>query len=354
MQHKSKFLRLFKSMLVLSTALIFNASLAQTTLSFDSRNLNLSTGGSASMGGSIYYHSSQAGGYYSVFDGGDYINMPVSLLSSNSYSISMVVDTDGNDAILDLGRAESGPTYTWYNRIKLYRSSGNLRIRTTSGSSSGQDRVRSLSNSGGPYHIVLTRSGNQFKVYVNGVQKYSKTSSSRYHSGKAPNKFVLGAEYDEDYDDDVNPYLVLKNKFHGKMDEISIYNRTLTSSEVSSKYKDLIKKGFLFDFYDNGAQARMVLEENQVEEKISFSLFPNPSNGNKIGIHLGAGELNYPIEVKIYDLSGTLVQYQLIEKAGVTTNNLSKIQLHEKLVGGIYSVRIKQGELIQYEKLLVK
>ena len=80
-------------------------------------------------------------------------------------------------------------------------------------------------------HVVgVYRSRDKFfAVYVNGTEDNSKTStlSSLYHDAS---KYWIGARYD-------NRQFLSDRYFNGIIDEIRIYNRALTETEIQSRYK---------------------------------------------------------------------------------------------------------------------
>ena len=76
------------------------------------------------------------------------------------------------------------------------------------------------------YHIVCTFGVNQsITLYVNSVNNYSSSGLSSFFSGSNYNPF-LGADYNG-----ATPY-------QGRIDEFGIWNRTLTSGEISTLYNN--------------------------------------------------------------------------------------------------------------------
>ncbi|MDB5388886.1 MAG: vcbs repeat-containing protein, partial [Planctomycetaceae bacterium] len=68
------------------------------------------------------------------------------------------------------------------------------------------------------YHVAATYDGTTMKVYVNGVLDGSVAYSASISTNSSP--LIIGGYYD-------SPYL-----FHGKIDELSIYNQALTPAEI--------------------------------------------------------------------------------------------------------------------------
>ena len=69
-------------------------------------------------------------------------------------------------------------------------------------------------------HLVLTFDGTVSRAYVNGTEENSKNDST-YTQGTT---FSIGG--------DANP----DRRFHGKIDEVRIYNRALSSAEIEKHY----------------------------------------------------------------------------------------------------------------------
>ncbi len=98
------------------------------------------------------------------------------------------------------------------------RPSGWLRINPSSGSSSATSNVALTLNAWN--HLALTYDGTIMRLYVGGVQRATKTVSGNMFTSTGPLKFggnALWGEY-----------------FAGQMDEIRIYNRALSGSEIQT------------------------------------------------------------------------------------------------------------------------
>lgn len=80
------------------------------------------------------------------------------------------------------------------------------------------------------HHVVLTKSGTSAKLFVNGVQVVSQSVSNSI-SYTNPRGLLIGAD-----DDNVNPDPDTWF-FNGKIDDVRIYNRGLSSAEVQNLYQ---------------------------------------------------------------------------------------------------------------------
>jgi trimeric autotransporter adhesin len=171
------------------------------------------------------------------FDGsGDYANTNYLVSSSaTAMSISAWMNStsySGGAAIfsnegLNFGRNEVGMRLN-------FNSSGNFFITVNDGSSAYTTNSNSATNTptqglnlfdGDWYHVVATISGTSGKVYVNGVEEFTFTSSVTFTGGGLDSYGIgyLGAGYPSYY-------------WNGSLDEISVYEYELTSTQVSNIY----------------------------------------------------------------------------------------------------------------------
>ena len=77
------------------------------------------------------------------------------------------------------------------------------------------------------YHLVLTTKNNILKLYIDNVEKLSTTRSADTNNASSKN-FFIGAD-----NRDTSEY-----RFHGLLDELRIYDRELTESEINSLYQN--------------------------------------------------------------------------------------------------------------------
>ena len=171
-------------------------------------------------------------------------------------------------------------------------------------------------------HIVSVRDSNHVRLYVNGVLVDSLGSSTvKYpYYGSGPVKAYIGARNDK------------TGPFNGKIDDICIYNRALSKSEVMQLYND---------------QSTSV--ENIRKQKFAIDLFPNPSAAN-FNVHIADYPGSYEqLQVKVINAIGQEIGLpsELIE------HNL--IQIDHQLPAGIYLLSITdiKGGIIATEKLIV-
>ncbi len=86
--------------------------------------------------------------------------------------------------------------------------------------------------------------------------------------------------------------------------------------------------------------------DNLKDEK-SFTVYPNPSNGN---INIDASELSYgTLQAAVYNLSGQSMQSSLLEHT-----SSESIEMKINLNAGIYFLQINDGNQLRYKKIVIE
>ncbi len=131
------------------------------------------------------------------------------------------------------------------------------------------------------YVYIISQSGNMKQIYLDGVSK-----SSTVYGGTCTNKnlpFYIGAANDGGAGGSI--------RFHGKIDDVCIYNRALNSSEVSALF----------------SQQTLCSSSVGIEQLNSFStgiLYPTVSNS---GEFLYSGDVSKLISADVYSIEGKLM-----------------------------------------------
>ncbi len=116
------------------------------------------------------------------------------------------------------------------------------------------------------------------------------------------------------------------NYFEGKIDDIRIYNRTLSKKDVDSLFHDGEPLGI----------------SNKAEE-FSFSIFPNPTK-NELTVQ---SNFNHPFEFIVYNLLGEELIRETIDSNSIRLDLSSlgdKIYFYKLFSDGIY---LKSGKIIK-------
>ncbi len=178
-------------------------------------------------------------------------------------------------------------------------------------------------HTGNWYCIIATYNGSVYKTYVNGTLMC--TAYPYVHYGHSTNNdgLAIGCNtWSTQY-----PYW-----FKGIMDDLCIYGRAFTDSEVSSYCSESPS-----DTIINSETASI----NDDDDLLSISLSPNPNTGN-FTLSGTINSNNDPITISVINLMG-----QTVYSAGVFTqkNKLDqKITLDNNIATGLYIMQIKTGK----------
>jgi len=193
------------------------------------------------------YQSYTSNSYSASFDGSsDYISGTVSGLNSlSAFSTSCwfrYQDSLGGNTHIMLSGAG-----TWYVWLK-----NTTTIQYASQGSNAKDFTISTINDSTWYHLVTVHDGTNATLYLNGnglgtqtVNAVSSTAGNSFNIGR----FTGGGYY-----------------WNGYLDEVALFNRALTSSEVSNIYSN---KSYL------NLTALYRLENDATDETVSYNLTNN-------------------------------------------------------------------------------
>ncbi len=166
-------------------------------------------------------------------------------------------------------------------------------------------------------NVVLTKYGNIFNLYVDGV--FDKTWTSSISIQSYFYKMYFGSS---------DP-LSASEVINGKLDDIGIWDRELTSSEIT------------VIFQSNPTEIR----ENTFESNFS-SVYPSPTNQSLI-IDINKfflQKLNNEIVLTIYSIDGKLVKSEKLNKNELQNNNKLNV---ESLSKGLYLLKLSSGSYHQ-------
>lgn len=160
-----------------------------------------------------------------AFDGSnDYVSVAdsSSLDLTNRMTLEAWVRPTANSGWRTVMLKENGNelAYGLYARENTNRASGWLRINPSSSSQSVATSTQNALPLNAWSHLALTYDGSVMRIYVNGVQRATKNMSGNMFTSSGPLKFGGNAIWSE--------------YFAGQLDEIRIYNRALTASEIQA------------------------------------------------------------------------------------------------------------------------
>lgn len=203
-----------------------------TTNVIDAKNSN---NGTASTNTNNLYNANGIINSAFDFDGSsEYTDFSSSIIDTNTpFSTSLWFNTDSASADqMLIGNGDN--TNGWY----LYYTGSTSTLRSRFGPTSKD--VSQTFTAGTWYNIITTFDGTNYNVYIDGNNAYSTTATGVV----ANDNFYLGYWAP-------SPSLYT----NGRIDEISIYNRTLTAREAEAMYNQGLKNGLVsyYKFDENAA-----------------------------------------------------------------------------------------------------
>ena len=178
--------------------------------------------------GNTAWNSSGKYGSGLTFDGaGDYVNVtnsPTISVTTNALTLSAWIKLDYNMQAIDIIVDKKGEIWA----LQGSQQGDGTKIQfdiSTAGSQSKLDTNTQFTTKGVWYHIAGTWDGTTMRIYVNGMQENAMNKSGTLATNN--NDFVIGG-YDttSGYD------------FKGGIDEVMIFNRSLSASEITALYSN--------------------------------------------------------------------------------------------------------------------
>jgi len=254
-------------------------------------------------------------GAYFFNGSADYINIPSPTLTTNAYSYAVWAKPSTNDG---LGFVVSIGSDTAYQALLVtpfqdgwaggeYLSNGDNNYQT-SGVSIDTSHW---------YHLVLTRDQSNIQLFVDGHKYDPVPVSGAPVYGKNPTANIAKRA------GSASQY------FHGAIDEVRIYNRVLTESEVQTLYSVIKVQGI-----------KSKLAENVI------SILPNPNNGS-FSIDMNS-KLNN-CEINIQNSYGEVVYSEKL------SNGFGRKEIMmANRTQGVYLLTIKSDEGLGSKKIVVQ
>ncbi len=201
----------------------------------------------------------------------------------------------------------------WENRWKISLNDNKLRWTIKTGMGVKDLDLDVVLQTQKYYSVTCTYSGSKMNIYLNG-----KNSARTSHSGKLEKTsydLVLGQSLPGDYN----------YGFKGALDDIKLYNRSLTASEVLGLYD---------------VETALRGKTNHPLKNVLYQNYPNPFNPvTTIKYSLIR---NGKIKLDVYDINGRKVDIILntVKPAGAYQINWNA----GKLASGIYFIHLNTGE----------
>ena len=187
-----------------------------------------------------------------------------------------------------------------------------------------------LTNNGQWHHVVYTRGGGYFTLYVDGLLASQVVDMFGNLANTTPLYFGSPA--------------VNSQFFNGKLDDISIWNRALTQQEITSLYNSVSSNECLTMVINTG-----VLSTNPVTYTSSVNIYPNPANDQ---ITIDCGNLANVVgwNIKITNMLGQEVFNQPMNTQQYV------VPLNTWTGQGMYFVKIinAQNEVVNIKKIILQ
>lgn len=173
------------------------------------------------------------------------------------------------------------------------------------------------------YVYLLSQTGNLKEMYLDGALKLGSTYALSCSNKSLP--FYIGAANDGGAGGSI--------RFHGKIDDVCIYNRALNANEVSAL------------FSGTGVCFSVGLEElTNISNGI---LYPTISG---TGIYSYSGEISKLISIEVYTIDGKTVKTYI---RSVLSENQDKLDL-SYLSNGLYFVKLVKSEGNYIQKIVIE
>jgi hypothetical protein len=165
--------------------------------------------------------------------------------------------------------------------------------------------------------VAIIRSIDDMEVWVNGEKQSGEykgyATNTEFTYSSIPNSGAIGVD---DYTD------LAPNYFNGIMDEIRLWNRSLSELEILTL-------------------SNSVLSFDKVSKKQLVSIYPNPSNG-EVTLSINSSK---PLDIELYDVAGKMIlTYKDYVAEELNLKNLKE---------GVYFVRIFNQDLQSIHKIVI-
>src|SRR3989344_1540019 len=253
---------------------INGSSLAVLNMPFDNNDLTKARdysvyGNNGTVAQTNWYSNGKVGGTYD-FNSNGYINIPATNdLDVQNLTISLWFNTTNRDIAVAY-IFEKGNSSTQY---LLFLFAGSLYFRTINATGNSNDLSTSMAgvSNNNWHHLIATYNGTHKAVYIDGLLNstgiYSDTLATGLNTGATIGSHPAGGF-----------------NFNGRMDELMIFNRSLSAQQIASIYHDGL---------ENHSITKIVSQETKVGENWSVMVTPNDLYGD------GTPTLSHNLTIKI-------------------------------------------------------
>jgi hypothetical protein len=260
-----------------------------------------------------------------------------SLETSEALSISAWVKPNIVGRLTVISKADGNGFELWLD------NNGQIEFRLNRGNNGAAYRLLSNYNYSGDVgkwiHLAATFDGTTSRIFVNGIED-TTASYATFTIGTTSGNLVIGA-------------LGTIQRFNGALDDIRLYRRALTGSEISELFANENAIARISESAVKGQLDQEVQMEfsgiNPEDNIYGFKVYPNPVE-DRLHIQMNTRE-EFKVEVLVYDMLGR----QYINRSAVIEDGEIVLDLTPvRMASGTYLLILNQGQGIMNQIRFIK
>ena len=172
-------------------------------------------------------------GYAAKFDSAGYIESTLTGLydRDNDYAISFFISSSNSGTTNQLVLAKASSSLTPSYPFKIELSGSNQLIFSVAGSTTFKTQITSSTAMTSWKHVVCQKSGSSLQLYVDGTLQSSITNALLINT---MSPFSASARIDNTSNLFIGGFNTQSSNLQGVLDEVRIFNKSLTTSNISS------------------------------------------------------------------------------------------------------------------------
>ena len=176
-------------------------------------------------------------------------------------------------------------------------------------------------------HVAATFNGTTSTIYINGVADNSVVFG-QVQINQNTAELQIGARKGG-------------NQWQGDLDEVMLFNRALSSSEIASLIQEnqALRISTSISKENQKEESQMELIESDQDTMLGFKIYPNPVD-DKLNVLMNSMEETF-VEIMVYDMMGRLYIHNSVKTdSGRIELDFSSI----KMASGTYLLMLDQGK----------
>jgi hypothetical protein len=172
-------------------------------------------------------------GYAAKFNGSGYIESSLNGLydRDNDYAISFFISASNTSITNQLVLAKASSSLTPSYPFKIELSGSNQLVFSAAGSTTFKTQITSSATMTSWKHVVCQKSGSSLQLYIDGTLHASITNTLLVNT---MSPFTASARIDNTSNLFIGGFNSLSSNLQGVLDEVRIFNKSLTTSNISS------------------------------------------------------------------------------------------------------------------------